>query len=504
MNIFALVTMPICFHKFQSMIFPGRLIFQITVFIAIVSLCTAASCKKSSGSGTVTTPPPATAEVEAALWLTKADQSVLFQKQASELVFKTGSSNLPGISVDTSQTYQTMDGFGYTLTGGSAGHLMGMSAEARAALLKELFDTTANNIGVSYIRVSIGGSDLDAQPFSYNDLPAGETDVDMKKFDLGPDRNGVIPVLKSILAINPRIKILGSPWSPPAWMKTNNDTRGGSLKPEYYNAYAKYLVTYIQEMQKEGIRLDAITIQNEPLHPGNNPSLLMLAEEQAAFIKNSLGPAFQSANIGTKIIVYDHNADRPDYPITILNDPEAKKYVDGSAFHLYAGSIDALSQVHDAHPDKNIYFTEQWIGAPANFAEDLKWHVSTLIIGASRNWARTVLEWNLSSNPQLQPHTDRGGCDRCLGAITISGSEVTRNPAYYIIAHASKFVRPGAVRIASTIAPFLPNVAFKTPDGKKVLIVMNTGAEVRQFGIQFAGKTLTASLERGAVGTYVW
>jgi glucosylceramidase len=438
------------------------------------------------------------------VWLTKGDGSVLFQKQAATMRFGAVAGSASTITVDTTETYQTIDGFGYTLTGGSAQHLLGMRAPARAALLKELFDTTGNNIGVSYLRVSIGASDLNERAFSYNDMPAGQTDVELKNFDLGPDKTTVVPVLKEILAINPAIKIMGSPWSPPAWMKDNSDTRGGSLKPEYYDAYARYFVKYIQAMQAEGIAIDAITVQNEPLHPGNNPSLLMLPEQQAAFIKQSLGPVFRSVGVATKIIIYDHNLDRPDYPITILNDAEARQYVDGSAFHHYAGTIDAMSQVHSAHPDKALYFTEQWIGAPGDFPNDLKWHIRNLIIGAPRNWSRTVLEWNLSSNRALQPHTDRGGCDRCLGAITIDGDTVTRNPAYYIIAHASKFVRPGSVRIGSNVFSNLPNVAFKTPEGKKVLVVLNDANTAQTFHVQFGGRKLATTLDAGAAGTYVW
>ncbi|HWH72275.1 MAG TPA: glycoside hydrolase family 30 beta sandwich domain-containing protein, partial [Candidatus Sulfotelmatobacter sp.] len=332
----------------------------------------------------------------------------------------------------------------------------------------------------------------------------GETDPELAKFNLGPDRADVIPVLKEILAINPRLKILGSPWSPPAWMKTNHDTRGGGLKPECYPAYARYFVKYIQGMKAEGIPIDAITVQNEPLHPGNNPSLLMPAPEQAEFIKHYLGPAFQAAGIQTKIILYDHNADRPDYPISILDDPEAKKYVDGSAFHLYAGKIEALSQVHAAHPDKHIYFTEQWVGAPGNFRKDVGGHVKNLIIGATRNWSRTVLEWNLAADPKQDPHTDRGGCDRCLGAVTIDGNKVSRNPAYYIVAHASKFVRPGSVRIGSNLLDGLPNVAFRAPQGAHVLIVLNSGREPQTFHIRYQGKVATSTLASSAVGTYVW
>lgn len=231
--------------------------------------------------------------------------------------------------------------------------------------------------------------------------------------------------------------------------------------------------------------------------------MLMLAQDQADFIKKSLGPAFEAANIKTKIIVYDHNADRTDYPLLILNDPDAAKYVDGSAFHLYAGSIDDLSKVHNAWPSKNLYFTEQWVGAPGNLESDLAWHVRTLIIGGTRNWCRNVLEWNLASDPTYNPHT-AGGCDQCLGTITINGDAVTRNPAYYILAHAAKFVRPGSVRINSNLPGNLPNVAFKTPEGKKVLIVLNDNSTGQQFNIKFNGKTVTTSLDKGAVGTYLW
>ena len=438
------------------------------------------------------------------LWLTNPDQSALFQRQSALLTFGAATNEHPTIEVDDTRTYQTIDGFGFTLTGGSAMHIVRMEPTARAALLRELFATDSTNIGTSYLRLSIGASDLNERVFSYGDLPVGETDPELKKFDLGADRADVIPVLKEILAINPAIKLMGSPWSAPTWMKTTNDTRGASLKPEFHDAYAKYFVKYIQAMKAEGIRVDAVTIQNEPLHRGNNPSMFMSAQQQATFIKRNLGPAFAAAKLDTKIIVYDHNCDRPDYPLSILNDAEAAKYVDGSAFHLYAGKIDVLTKVHDAHPNKNIYFTEQWIGAPGNLQKDLTWHVRELIIGATRNWSRTVLEWNLASNSRWEPHTDRGGCNRCLGAVTIDGNKVTRNPAYYIIAHASKFVRPGSVRIGSNTLPTLPNVAFKTPDGRHVLIVLNTSRERHTFHIAHQGKVAACALNSNAVGTFVW
>lgn len=439
---------------------------------------------------------------EVIFYLTKPDKSVLFQKQDAG-VFDTTDKNLPTIEVNADKTFQEMDGFGFTLTGGSAFHINNMSKEKRHQLLTELFAFDKENIGISYLRISLGASDLDAEVFSYNDLPAGETDLKMEKFSLAPDKKFLIPVLKEILAINPEIKILASPWSPPTWMKTNNASKGGSLKPGYYDAYAKYFVKYVQEMQKEGITIDAITVQNEPLHPGNNPSLLMPATEQADFIKRSLGPAFQTAGIKTKIIIYDHNADKPEYPITVLNDPEAKKYIDGSAFHLYGGVIENVSKVHEAHPDKNLYFTEQWIGAPGNFGGDLQWHVKNLIIGASRNWCKTVLEWNLAADPKQKPHTP-GGCTECLGAVTIDGDAIVRNPAYYIVAHASKFVRPGSVRIDSNIPDGLPNAAFITPDGKLAVVVLNDSGSEKTFNIKNGNKTITTTLAKGAVGSFIW
>ena len=439
----------------------------------------------------------------AEFWLTTADKSVLFEKQPP-IVFGSTSNSNPRITVDNSKTFQEMDGFGYCLNGGSATLISKMGASERKALLTELFAANANNIGISVLRLSIGASDLDASIFSYDDLPAGETDPELKKFSIENDRRtGLISVIKEILVINPKIQFIGSPWSAPTWMKTNNHTKGGSLKPEYYDAYAHYFVKYIQAMKAEGIMIDAITIQNEPLHPGNNPSMYMEAKDQAEFVKKSLGPIFKSAKIKTKIIVYDHNCDKPEYPLEILNDPEAKKYVDGSAFHLYGGEITALTKVHDAHPDRNVYFTEQWTGGPGDFPKDLKSNIQNQVIGAPNNWAKSVLQWNLAADPKYDPHTDQGGCTSCMGAITIDGSKVTRNVAYYIMAHPAKFIRPGSKRIASNVFENLPNVAYKTPDGKTVLLVLNTGTD-QKFNISANGKTFEAHLKSGSVATFIW
>lgn len=473
----------------------------------LLSAVISSSCSKAQKPGEQQTPPsPVTpappVKSDVSLWLTKADQSALFQEQNVSLVFTSASNSNPTITVDTTQTFQSIDGFGFCLTGGSAYLINHLPADQQAALLQELFATDSSFIGISYLRIGIGASDLSSNVFSYDDIPAGQTDTALQYFDLGADKYDLIPVLQQIIKINPSIKILGSPWSAPLWMKTNNSSVGGSLNPAYYNAYAKYFVKYIEAMKAKGITIDAITPQNEPLNPANNPSMVMQPAEEADFIKNALGPAFQAAGIDTKIIVYDHNCDRPDYPLTILKDTGAAKYVDGSAFHLYAGDISALSTVHDAYPGKNVYFTEEWTGGPGNFAADLDWHVKNLIVGATRNWSRNVLEWNLASDPNYQPHTP-GGCNTCMGAVTI-GATIARNVSYYIIAQASKFIRPGSVRIGSNIPGALQNVAFKTPDGKKVLIVLNDSNSSVNFNIQCNGKMVATSLDGGAVGTYIW
>ncbi|RZK62466.1 MAG: glucosylceramidase [Hymenobacter sp.] len=439
-------------------------------------------------------------------WITTPDQAQLLRRQPKALAFAKPQAAPAGavIEVNDQERFQTMDGFGYCLTGGSAELLHAMSAPARARLLRELFGPGPDDIGVSYLRLSIGASDLDAVVFSYDDLPAGQTDPTLAHFSLAPDEKHLIPVLKEILAINPGIKLLGSPWSPPTWMKTNDASKGGSLKPEFYPAYAQYFVKYLQGMQAQGITLDAVTVQNEPLHPGNNPSLLMTAEPQAEFIGRHLGPAFQAAGLPTKIICYDHNCDKPEYPLTVLGNAEANPYVDGSAFHLYAGPVTVLGEVHAAYPAKNVYFTEQWTGVRSKFADNLGWHAKNLEIGASRNWAKAVLEWNLAADPQQNPHTP-GGCNECLGALTLApGDQVTRNVAYYTVAHASKFVPTGSVRLGSTSAGVLPNVAFRTPAGGHVLLVQNDQAASQTFSIRQAGQVAQATLPAGAVGTYVW
>ncbi len=444
----------------------------------------------------------ATAQNTVQYWVTKPDQSLLL-KQQKNLSFGTITNNDPVITIQPDSVYQTIDGFGFALTGGSATLINKLSPTTNDVLLNELFSRTGNSIGISYLRISIGASDLDPVVFSYDDLPAGETDPDMKKFSIAKDKIDLIPVLKKILAINPKIKILGSPWSPPEWMKDNKNSKGGILLPEHYESYALYFVKYVQQMKANGIVIDAVTVQNEPENPKNNPSLSMDAAQQLVFVRDHLGPAFKKAGIKTKIILFDHNCDHPEYPISILNDSVARKYIDGSAFHLYVGEVEAMSAVHNAHPDKNVYFTEQWTGSKGSFDGDLQWAVKNVIIGTTRNWSRNALEWNLANDPEFNPHTP-GGCTECKGALTIDKNNIKRNVSYYIIAHASKFVTAGSVRIGSNVSNNLSNVAFRTPSGKIVLIVLNDNKTATTFNISCKGKQVAANLSAGAVATFTW
>ena len=439
----------------------------------------------------------------ASWWLTNPDKSALLAEQPllSSLPASKDAS-LPSIVVDPSQRFQTMDGFGFALTGGSAQNLMRMTPAKRHELLKELFSLENGGIGISYLRLSIGSSDLNARTFSYDDIPAGDTDPNLEHFSLSDDLQDVVPVLKEILSISPSIKIMGSPWSAPLWMKTNGNIRGGKLKETCYRAYAGYLSRYIEAMALEGITIDAITVQNEPFNDLNTPSMQLFPKEEASFIRDYLGPYFHMIGIKTKIILYDHNCDAPQYPVSILTDPEARKYVDGSGFHLYEGDVSALSVVHDRFPDKNIYFTEQAVGGRRGF--NLSWPISHVVVGATRNWSKNVILWNLASDPQFKPHTDNGGCASCQGALTLDGDTVERKIAYYVIAHASKFVPPGSVRISSSSIDSLSNVAFATPDGHTVVIVVNTGTSAMRFQVEEGASAVQPQLGPGSVATIQW
>ena len=389
------------------------------------------------------------------------------------------------------------------MTGGSAMLISRLPAANRSALLRELFLPDGDGIGISFLRLSIGASDLSERCFTYNDRPDGQSDLELAHFDIDVGDLEVIPLLREILAINPEIKIMTTAWSAPCWMKTNQSFVGGKLRPDCYAVYTTYLVKYLKAMRNRGITVHAITPQNEPLNQKNEPSMIMEAGEQAEFIKNHLGPALLAAGLAdVELFCWDHNCDVKQYPLEVFADADARSYLSGSAWHLYGGDISALSDVHQAYPEMKLYFTEQWVGIDGQFGGDLLWHVKNVLIGSIRNWSRIVLEWNLASDPFCCPHTP-GGEARCVGALTV-GEDVARNVAYYVIAHAAKFVRPGSVRIYSDEQASLSNVAFLTPEGYIVLIALNDSAESQSFAIRFQGKNAVATLPVSSVATYVW
>jgi len=404
-------------------------------------------------------------------FITSGDQTRLLQQQ-SAVSFGTNSGTNPStITINAGTTYQTMDGFGYTLTEGSCEVISGMAATQQNQLLNDLYNPVTG-LNASVVRISIAASDLSSSSYSYNETSG---DVNMNNFSLnGPDLNYLIPIIKKIKLINPNIKILATPWSAPRWMKTNNSWIGGSLQTQYYAAYARYFVKYFAAMQAQGISIWGITPQNEPENPHNEPSMLMNSTEQKNFINQQLGPQMAAAGYGNiKIIAFDHNCDNIAYPIDVLNN---SSYVDGAAFHLYLGNISAMSTVRNA-TNKNVYFTEQYTGSGGSFSGDFGWHMQNVVIGSTNNWSKTVLEWNAANNPSLGPRTP-GGCNTCLGAVTVNNStSYTKNVAYYIIGQISKFVKPGAVRISSSsTSGTIQTVGFRNPDGSIALVVYNSGS----------------------------
>ena len=436
--------------------------------------------------------------------VTSADVRFLLKQIEQPIVgSNTAKQSIDTIYFNQQIQFQKIEGFGYTLTGGSAALLHQLPSQKRDAILQEIFGQGQNALNVNYLRISMGASDLDAAVFSYDDLVAGTVDPDLTKMSIAKDLERLIPILKEIKAIQPNLKLMATPWSPPVWMKDNGQSKGGHLLPKYYATYAQYFVKYIQLMRAEGLTINAVTIQNEPEHGGNNPSMLMTAEEQTKFIKNHLGPLFKNQGINTEIVIWDHNADNPNYPIQILNDSVAKSYVSAAAFHLYLGHESALSKVYHAHPDKKIYFTEQWTGAKGNFAGDFMWHMEHVVIGTMANWSSLVLEWNLANDPNFGPHTP-GGCTECLGAMTIAGSEIKRNVSYYIIGQIAPFVPRGAIRVETkSVNPKIQSIGFVRPDGKKVLLALNTGKEC-VFTIDFEQKKYNFTLPEKSASTIVW
>lgn len=411
------------------------------------------------------------------------------------------------IFVDDTTKYQEIDGFGASLSESSAYLLKRKLTDAqRADALRMLFDRQ-KGIGLSMLRQPMGASDFALSSYSYDEMPEGETDPELKHFSIDHDRADILPVLKEILAINPKIKVIGSPWSAPGWMKTSGSMIQGSLLPSAYDPYARYFVKYVQAYEKEGIPIFAVTMQNEPLHvPHDYPGLGMMAREQTTFLRDHLGPAFQKAGISSKILIFDHNWDLIDYPIAVLNDSNAARFAGGIATHCYGGSSTAQNELHQRFPAKEIWMTE-CSGGDWQKGKILQQQVQ-LVINVTRHWARSVILWNLALDQNHEPYL--GGCTTCRGEIVVdestSPAQVKTTVDYTGLGHASKFVQPGARRIESNTfgQGSLEDVAFQNPDGSIVLLVLNSSDGAVQFNIGWRGQFAQYKLAGGEVATFVW
>lgn len=413
------------------------------------------------------------------------------------------------IHLTENAAFQSMEGFGASLTDSSAHLIMTvMSADQRNALMRDLFDP-AEGIGLSFLRQPMGSSDFRLADYTYDDMPAGMQDPNLSHFSIAHDYAEIIPLLKQARQLNPDLFIMASPWSAPAWMKTSGSLFSGSLidSDEIYEAYSEYFIRFLLAYEAEGLPIDAVTLQNEPYYePGSYPGMRMEPADQIR-LAIALGPKLAAKNLTTRIIVWDHNWDNPAYPITVLNNPEAKSYIAGTAFHAYAGNVSAQRTVFNAHPDRDIYFTEcsggDW---SSGFFDNLMWDTSKLMINSVRYRAKTVAKWNLALDPERGPKIP-GGCSDCRGVVTIDpNGVVTREEEYYALGHASKFVRRGARQIASTLDPgnSIENVAFLNPDGSRIIIVLNPNAFRQYLQIESNGRAFFYPLPGQSITTFHW
>jgi len=443
----------------------------------------------------------------AEVWLTTGDQSKLLSREPDvPMVGAETTSGLARVEVDETVAYQEMVGFGAAITDAAALLIQRLPTARRDSLLEDLFGPSPG-MGSSFTRLTIGASDFSPSHFSLDDVPSGQADPTLARFSIEPNRAHVLPVVKRALEINPQLVVMATPWSAPAWMKTSGSLIQGTLRPAAYAPFAEYLRRYVEAYAAEGVPIFALTLQNEPHYePGDYPGMRLTPAQRAELVARHVGPLFERHGIRTRILDWDHNWDEPGSPLQVLADTAARRYVSGVAWHCYAGDVSAQTTVHDAHPDKDAYFTECSGGAWApKWGDNLVWNTRTLIIGATRGWAKGVLLWNLALDESHGPH--RGGCGDCRGVVTIDSrtGAVTRNVEYYALAHASRFVRPGARRIASTaVVDGLESVAFRNGDGSKVLVMVNTAAAERAYVVRAGGRSFRYTLPAGAVVTFRW
>ncbi|MCA0371517.1 MAG: glycosyl hydrolase [Proteobacteria bacterium] len=473
---------------------------------SIISICFAIATL--GGCQTTNTNPPISIDViggnSANSYITTDDKSSLLKMQAAIKPANTNSGDVI-IKLDNSQKFQTYIGVGAAITDASAFLINEkLDDKQRNDLMRELFSNDGLNL--SFTRLTIGASDFSQTHYSLNDVPKGQTDVGLKNFNLDAMPKSVLPIIKAAKQINPQLKIMATPWSAPGWMKTTDSLIGGSLKPEFYQANADYLVKYSQEMRKNGINIDFLSIQNEPHYTGADyPGMLVKHDERAKFVKENLGPALAKMDNAPKILEWDHNWNEPDEPRKVLEDKDAAKYIDGIGWHCYGGSPDTQGKLHDQFPDKDTYFTECSGGEWAkNWSTDMQWQSKNLIIETTRNWAKGVLLWNLALDEKFGPHL--GGCGDCRGVVTINSQtgEITRNMEYYVLGHISKFVQIGAKRIASNSGQNdVYNVAFENPDGSIAVIMVNMSKNTQKISLELSQKYYNFEIPKAALQTII-
>ena len=412
------------------------------------------------------------------------------------------------INIEANQRYQRMVGFGAALTDSSAWLLRHrMDADQRAALLHELFGREDGGAGFDFARLTIGASDFSLDHYSHGDTADGQPDPELRQFAIDPGKDDAGTVALEMLAINPGLQLMATPWSAPAWMKDSDNLVQGHLLPEYYPAFARYLLAYVDARSRQGIPIFALTVQNEPDHePADYPGMRFNAPERARFIGYHLGPLRDARRPALQILDWDHNWDKPQEPLAVLADPVASKYVSAVAWHCYGGNVAVQSRVHDAHPDKDAYMTECSSG---NWEPSRSGGLSMparLVIQSSRHWARGVLLWNLALDQDNGPHA--GGCDSCLGVVTVDtrSGAVTRTNDYYALAHASRFVRRDAWRIGSTqTGDGMDNVAFENADdGTRVLLVSNANDAPRTIHIRDGRHQFSYAMPAKSLATFRW
>jgi glucosylceramidase len=501
----------------------------LTVLSAAVALLGAGATSVLAGTDAAASPAVRGSPV-AHVWVTTPDGQLRFSDQGT-IPFRATAPSALTVTVDPGRSFQRVSGFGGSITDSSAYELYQLDPQHRAQAMTALFDPNHGD-GLSYLRQPMGGSDFVVSgPYTYDDMPSGETDYGMRHFNIAHDQAQILPLLRQAETLNPQLRIMATPWSPPAWMKTNGSLIGGRLidDPRIYRAYALYFVKFIQAYTRAGVPIDAITVQNEPQNrtPSGYPGTDMSVAQETKLIE-ALGPALRAAGLHTKILSYDHNwsehpndiASTPpdeqgdlDYPVKVLSDPAAARWISGTAYHCYYGDPAAMTTLHTQFPDKQIYFTEcsgSQSSDPANtFSDTLKWHARNLIIGSTRNWAQTVINWNIALDPSGGPHV--GGCGTCTPVLTIGpGQSFSENAEYYTLGHLSRFVKPGAVRIASTSFGTtgwngqIMDVAFRNPDGSTALIVHNENDNPATFAVAENGYSFTDTLPGGALATFTW